>query len=177
MRVDAGREGDAVIKYFAYGSNMYSRRLAARVRSSRFYAIAWLANHRLAFHKRGSDGSGKCSVVSVDEAGGAVPGVVYAIDEADRRTLDGIEGVGHGYEAVWREVTVNGRSESVYLYVAEQYAVDDSVKPFCWYRDFVVAGAREHGFPEAYLRWLAGVSCVRDPRPDRERRNRRLLAE
>ncbi len=163
------------MKYFAYGSNMYSRRLAERISSCRFHAVAWLPEYRLAFHKRGSDGSGKCDVVYTGNPGDTVPGVVYEIGEADRRILDAIEGVGRGYLGTSRDVVVAGKRATVYLYVTDERAVDETVRPFCWYRDFVLAGAREHGFPEAYLRMLEGVGCDPDPRPERERLNRRLL--
>ena len=46
--------------YFAYGSNLSSARMAARVPSARVVARAQLPGHALRFHKVGRDGSAKC---------------------------------------------------------------------------------------------------------------------
>ncbi len=50
------------IKYFAYGSNMSSRRLMDRVPSAQFVSIGKLGEHRLRYHKKSKDGSGKCDI-------------------------------------------------------------------------------------------------------------------
>lgn len=49
-----------MIYYFAYGSNMLTERLIARTPSARPVGTSLLPGHRLTFHKRGRDGSGKC---------------------------------------------------------------------------------------------------------------------
>jgi len=39
--------------------------------------------------------------------------------------------------------------------------------PFDWYKAFVVAGALEHGLPDAYIRALQDVVATRDPNDER----------
>ena len=51
--------------YFAYGSNLCFPRLRARVPGVRALGPALLRGHELRWHKRGTDGSGKCSIVKV----------------------------------------------------------------------------------------------------------------
>jgi len=48
------------ILYFAYGSNMLSARLQERAPSATAIAIGKISGHRLCWHKRSRDGSGKC---------------------------------------------------------------------------------------------------------------------
>jgi gamma-glutamylcyclotransferase len=39
--------------------------------------------------------------------------------------------------------------------------------PYCWYRDFVIQGAIEHGLPPAYIEALAAQPFIQDPDPER----------
>ncbi|MEM8882763.1 MAG: gamma-glutamylcyclotransferase family protein [Planctomycetota bacterium] len=147
--------------YFAYGSNLSSRRLRARTPSARPVRVAALEGWSLRWHKRSLDGSGKCDIVP--EEGGTVWGVVYAIDLREKPRLDAAEGLGHGYE--------ERRVEHGWTYVATD--VDPSRMPYDWYKAFVVAGAREHGLPDAYVRGLEAVPARMDE--DRERARRQAL--
>ena len=74
------------ILYFAYGSNMSLRRLQARVSSAQSLGLGTLHNHAHAFHKIGTDGSGKCDIVSAENA--TVYGVLFDMPEAELATLD-----------------------------------------------------------------------------------------
>ena len=49
--------------YFAYGSNMLTERLKARVSSATPIGKANLSDHGLRFHKKSKDGSGKCDII------------------------------------------------------------------------------------------------------------------
>ena len=82
--------------YFAYGSNLHPARLAARVGRVPVVGTGVCAGRRLAFHKVGQDGTGKCDVPRVAEA--RVYGALYELGPAEWRQLDGIEGLGAGYE-------------------------------------------------------------------------------
>ena len=50
------------VLYFAYGSNMLSRRLAARVSSAHRIATGCVIGRKLTFDKVGRDASGKCDI-------------------------------------------------------------------------------------------------------------------
>ncbi|RMD60293.1 MAG: gamma-glutamylcyclotransferase, partial [Planctomycetota bacterium] len=54
--------------YFAYGSNMSTPRLRRRVSRAVPVATARLPGCRLAFHKLGADGSGKCDACPAGRA-------------------------------------------------------------------------------------------------------------
>ena len=63
--------------YYAYGSNMSTRRLLSRVPDARTLGRARLAGMRLVCNKPGRDGSGKANLV--EDAGAHVWGVLYDI--------------------------------------------------------------------------------------------------
>lgn len=169
------------LPYFAYGSNMLTRRLARRVPSARPVAPARLAGYRLSFHKRGLDGSGKATITATGRPGDRVHGVLFHLAAAERPTLDRIEG---GYEPrTVRVVVGNGRpgaphspGTSAMTYVGGDEHLDPALLPFPWYRDFVLAGAREHGLPATWLRRLESVGATADPDAGRARDNRAILA-
>jgi len=160
----------ADILYFAYGSNLHPARLAARLASPRLLGATRLDDHVLRFHKRGRDGSGKCSI---EPGSGCVHGALYALAPSDKGTLDRIEGVGAGYASTLVELPGKG---AVSTYVAMADAIDDSLLPFDWYLDLVLAGARFQRFPEAYLRALCSIATRPDPDEARAQEHARLLA-
>jgi gamma-glutamylcyclotransferase len=83
--------------YFAYGSNMSTLRLAVRVPSARRLCIGRLPEHRLMFHKKSSDGSGKCDAFCTGNTSDFVIGVLFDINESEKKALDNAEGLGKGY--------------------------------------------------------------------------------
>ena len=48
------------------------------------------------------------------------------------------------------------------MYEADDWAIDDSLRPYTWYKDFVVDGAKEHDLPEAYIKKLESVLADRN---------------
>ncbi len=157
--------------YFAYGSNLWQPRLEFRVGRVRALGVGRLADYCLRWHKRSADGSGKCDIVPV--ADDEVIGAVYELDASKLEVLDRIEGVGAGYERAEVRVVVDGRTVTAAAYVATQ--VDDTLLPYDWYRHLVLAGARRHGLPEAYIVRLGEQRFQLDPDPRRAAEQRRQL--
>ena len=167
------------MKYFAYGSNMLTRRLtdASRAPSAVACGVARAPGFIVRFHKVGADGSGKCTLIAAGGDAAAAFGVLYEVAEADGENLDRVEGV-HTGGYVRRSVQVrlaDARTTNAMTYVAGARHVDVSRVPFDWYRDLVVAGAIEHGLPAHYVAELARVSALPDPDAARAARARRLL--
>lgn len=157
------------ILVFAYGSNMLSARIQERCPSAQAVRVARLPGFELAWHKRSTDGSGKCDVVA-RTPGSAVFGVVYAVPRSEKAGLDRAEGLGAGYDERAASVWLQDNPMDVVLYVATD--TDAALRPYTWYRELVVAGAREHGLPYDYLRILHTAAAIEDP--DRERHTRKL---
>ena len=137
-------------RYFAYGSNLEPRRLRERIGEFRVYGAACLYGHRLAFNKRGRDGSGKANLMP--DSLGLVWGVVYELTPAAWPRLDRFEG---GYTRLRVQVEQSpGEGREAWTYASTRLS---GKPPFSWYREHVVQGARHHGLPDAWVAWLERV--------------------
>ena len=164
------------VVYFAYGSNMLTARLRERMPSCKPLGIAKLPGHALRFHKRSKDQSGKCNAFATDDDQ-SVMGVLFAFDPAERPTLDKAEGVGNGYEhATVTVINDQGRRQKVLTYLASPNAIDDSLAPYTWYKDFVLAGCAEHGLPADYVAvYVQSVEATEDLNRARDAKERAKL--
>jgi hypothetical protein len=153
--------------YFAFGSNMSSRRLKARAPSATLIGPGMLPGHRLAFHKVSKDGSAKCDVVP--SGSDRVRGVLFEIDAAEKPILDRAEGLGDGYEQKTVDVLLpSAVSASAFTYFATN--VDPGLQPYSWYKRHVLEGAREVRLPPDYIEILEQVDAIEDPNKEREAR-------
>jgi hypothetical protein len=149
--------------YFSYGSNLSASRLGARISAVRKVAVGVLDEHQLRFHKVShTDGSAKCDAFKTGDAGHFVLGAVFDVTQADRLSLDRYEGLHCGYEA--RDIRVrleDGSMLAAFTYCAT--LIDPALRPFDWYLEHVLRGAREHGFPHAYIQGIEAIECITDP--------------
>lgn len=154
--------GVSRIRYLAYGSNMWLRRIELRLGPCETIGIASLRGYALRFHKRGSDGSGKCDAFHTGNPADTLYGVVYSLNQAQRDMLDEFEGPGYAS----RDVSVRTQSGmlAAYAYVARAGHVDADLQPFSWYKAIVLAGAQAHGLPAHYIENLAAVRASPDRR-------------
>ncbi|MCP5142712.1 MAG: gamma-glutamylcyclotransferase [Gammaproteobacteria bacterium] len=162
------------MRYFAYGSNMSVARLRERAPSAEVVGVARLRQHQLRFHKVGTDGSGKCNIWRTGKGADVVFGVIYELDDADRPALDAAENLGTGYEIH----TVELELDDAGVTHAEAYVaipINDDLAPFDWYHALVVAGAREHQLPEAYIQDIEAQRVFADRDRERAHRHYRLL--
>ena len=156
--------------YFAYGSNMSSRRIANRIPSALLLGCGRLNGHQLRFHKVSKDGSAKCNVLDTDHPDHFVLGVIYKISPEHKQQLDLLEGLGQGYETKTVDIKMEtGLTQSGFVYFASR--IDCSLKPYDWYKQHVLIGANEHDFPESYISKIESVEAMPDkdePRASRE---------
>jgi AIG2-like family len=145
---------------FAYGSNMLTARMIARVPSACLLGPTILECFSLRWNKRSKDGSAKCSIEETGHREDVVWGVLYALAREDKKKLDEFEGLGRGYGERVVTVLAQGKPLRVSAYYATSITL--GVRPYDWYRDLVVAGAREHGLPPAYIRMLEAVPAIED---------------
>lgn len=159
---------------FAYGSNMCSGRLrdycvvpVARGRS------ASLQGYRVRFNKMSQkDGSGKANVEP--HPGGDVWGVLYMIPDAHLKRLD--DGEGPGYQRKRLPVRTPGNAMiEAWVYLARKPTNDPTLRPYTWYKRFLIEGAREHGLPAPYIEALERIEADQDKDQQRDL-EKRLLA-
>ena len=152
--------------YFSYGSNMSSRRLLERAPSATFLSIATLKEHRLRFHKKSRDGSGKCDAEHTANPNDCIMGVVFIMSASDKRELDRKECLGFGYKE--KTVTVmleNGDRIEASTYLAVE--TDAALNPYSWYKEHVLRGARENNLPHDYISIIENIRSLPDPDMDR----------
>ena len=158
------------ITYFAYGSNMSCKRLQKRVKSAKPKGRGVLRCHRLEFHKVSrKDGSGKCDIVPSNESD-VVWGRLYHIDDRDKGRLDRYEGVGYGYEK--KCVTVESESgepvRAMTYYVKDDTYKNPRLRPYTWYKQHVLVGAKEACLPPDYIKMIEEVEAIKDCDKKRE---------
>ena len=153
------------LTYAAYGSNLHPARLLKRTPTARLLGTACLPDWSLGFCKRSKDASGKCTIRPGSDG---VHVAIFELSAADKQVLDEIEGLGNGYSEILLDVPGFG---NCFSYVAESSHIDETLRPYDWYRELVLAGARLHGFPDDYVQRLEAVPTTADP--DGERAARR----
>ena len=143
--------------YFAYGSNLNPKQMAARCPGHRVVARASLPNYELRFRGYGRDWKG--AVGTIEPAPGkVVHGVLFELTPEHYATLDEYEGYdGPGlasnlYDRVEMEVVrEDGVRVPCLTYVIRPHPEGP---PSAKYRDAIVAGLRHHGLPAAYVEAL-----------------------
>jgi gamma-glutamylcyclotransferase len=146
------------IWYFAYGANMHDG--AFRVRRDIHpleHRSGHIRGYRLRFNLDGRP-RGKAAPANLHpDPEAEVWGVLYRITKRDLVRLDLTEGVpGRGYRHVLIEAEDrSGRMVQATTYIAQGKEFDG--KPSLRYITLLRQGARAHGLPESYIRFLDGV--------------------
>ena len=145
--------------YFAYGSNMSTTRLRARITGAEPIGAARIDGYLLRCNKRGKDGSGKANLVAAPVA--STWGVLFALASRDWAELDRCE---WGYDRLACEVTsAAGTAIAAQLYLARAPEPHE-IAPFDWYREHCLEGAREHRLPGSVIEVIVGWTVELDRR-------------
>ena len=154
------------VLYFAYGANMFSRRIKESIApSATAIDIGYVEGRRFSFGKVSRDGSGKCDIEATNSPKDRAYGVLYRISVKEKSNLGKAEGLGIGYsEANIQVVTPTGAHSAVTYVASYKEAV---LRPYQWYKALVVAGAVEHGLPVEYCEWLRTFEAQADANVDR----------
>jgi type I restriction enzyme S subunit len=160
---------------FAFGSNMCSGRF-------RDYGVspegpgrpAKLTGYCLVFNKKSTDDkSGKANVIPRE--GSDVWGVLYAISDDDLSKLDRGEG---GYRREQLQIRLSDNANATaWVYVAKKPSDDPALRPYTWYKRFLIEGAREHSLPAEYIATLENINATQDANAQRDRRKRALACQ
>ncbi len=152
-----GRASDEVW-YFAYGANMDDRTFRVRRGiQARETLSGHIKGYRLRFNLDGRP-KGKAAPANLHpDPEAEVWGVLYRITRRDLMRLDWTEGVpGRGYRHNLVEVEdADSRLLQAVTYMAQGNEVDG--KPSLRYITLLRNGARAHGLPETYIRFLESV--------------------
>ena len=160
---------------FAYGSNLHDRRIRLHVSSARPVTIGYVEQRQIRFHKRSKDGSAKADAAFTAVPSDRVWGVVYRLSRDQKPELDKYESLGIGYDQELVAVSTKNGSIKAWMYVARRDAIDETLKPYSWYCDYVIAGAQEHRLPFCYITKLMGVETTVDPDSKRREHNQQQI--
>jgi hypothetical protein len=112
------------------------------------------------WHKKSADNSGKCDILATGFAIDIVWGVLFEVALSEKPALDRAEGLGSGYEQkAVKILSCSGPMDAIAYYAT---SIDSSRAPYTWYKSLVVAGAREHKLPSAYVMELESVLSIAD---------------
>lgn len=146
--------------YFAYGPNMSVERVEPHVPTARMIGPALARNKRLAFNKRGVDGTGKANLT--DDPNSVVWGVLYEIDMDDLKRLDQSEG---GYEPIEIQVMTDHEGGlRATAYVAANAC--EELLPLEAYKAVIVDAAYQAQLPEDYIEGLEKIESQAGPNQD-----------
>lgn len=148
------------LKYFAYGSNMLHYRLWERVPSCRVLDRVSLTGYSLNYFIRGADDSGKCNIIQTGNLSDQVHGVVFEMATSELHHLDAAEGDSYTKQ----ELVLSGENadHKAFAYLGNSDFIDESLKPFDWYKAIVIEGAKSQNLPDGYIASLSQVSAVED---------------
>jgi len=131
---------------------MNTERITERCSSSRFMSRAKLNGWKLLFNKRSKDKSGKANLIYTGDKS-LVWGVIFDISEDQKPILDKAEGLGKGYDEYKLRV-INDLEQEIdcvcYIATDEKY-LDNNLKPYDWYKEYCLIGAKQHNLHEDYI--------------------------
>jgi gamma-glutamylcyclotransferase len=165
----------ADLYYFAYGSNLHPVRLAERVPSSRHLCTVRLDCHRLAFNKRGRDGSGKCNILCTENPDDYVYGAIFRLLHEEKERLDHFEGRGKGYRVSQIQIEHDDTLYNCFTYAAQSSHIDNTVLPYDWYRELVILGAEYLAMPDDYIDGFREIECIADMLEARRTQHHELI--
>jgi cation transport regulator ChaC len=153
------------IWYFAYGSNMatsiFLERRRMRPLQNRW---GWLEGYRLCFNLPVGPGERGVANLQPDPAGRTC-GVLHLLEPDEFDRLDRTEGVPGGlYRRIAVDVFAEGK-ERLAAFTYQSSFASEGRKPSQRYIGLLLEGARQHGLPTEYVRFLESFELARDERP------------
>lgn len=141
--------------YFAYGSNLCVRQMAARCPDAGDPRPAVLSNHDWLINERG--------VATVEPCrGGEVHGVLWRLSDRDLTVLDSAEGVPVRYRRDELDVHTDSGALPAWVYIDHRVTPGP---PRPGYLSRIIDGASHHGLPQRWIDFLHRWDPARWPVP------------
>uniref|UniRef100_A0A8D9B8X9 gamma-glutamylcyclotransferase n=1 Tax=Cacopsylla melanoneura TaxID=428564 RepID=A0A8D9B8X9_9HEMI len=150
--------------YFAFGSNLNSKRIHVNNPSAKRKGVGLLKNYRLDFNRYSERWKGSVATVVPDQDE-EVWGALWEIDVKDMDNLDSQEGVHIGWYRVFQpqiqtnndNQTVQCRSYHLIDQPPKQTPLPEERYPSKLYHEVIVEGAVETQVPREYLKRLENI--------------------
>jgi hypothetical protein len=85
---------------------------------------------------------------------------VYRLDTGEQSALDRAE---TGYDRVAVNVTTPSGAREAFTYRARADHIEPALRPYAWYREIVLLGARLQRLPAAYVARIEALEVCDDP--------------
>ena len=147
-----------MVYYFAYGSNLSEKQIRKRCPDSRLIEKAVLKRYRFDF--RAYSESWKCCVADiVQDEKKEVWGLIYEVNDNNLRNLYTHEGHPTFYKRVKVKV-INEQGEGKEVFVYEVVHKKPFIKPSKKYINIIKDAAKQHKFPEDYIKYLEDIETI-----------------
>ena len=166
-----------MIYYFAYGSNLHPMRFMERASSAELIGVTKHHQHSLTFHKKSDDGSSKCNMLHTGDESDLIYGAIYKLKADHKAELDRFEGKGYGYLDNQIKLQHNGDEHTCFTYLAQQSHIVENLKPYHWYKQLVLLGAKYLKFPDSYISTIKAIESTDDPDLNRKREREALIEQ
>ena len=149
------------MKYFAYGSNMNSKRMEDREINFSKRELAILKDHELCFNKQAFHNPSEGYANLSPEKDKVTEGILYEIDDKDIVKLDKFEGYPNHYikKAIKVELA-NGNEVDALVYIARPDKIKDDLKPIKEYLSYLKQG--KDLLSENYYNFLQSLDTLED---------------
>ena len=87
--------------------------------------------------------------------------MLYEIQDADLARLDKGEGTGYNRSKLTVR-TADGIPVEAWIYIATKPITTHQLRPYTWYKRFLVEGAQEHLLPLEYITGLRAIDAMID---------------
>ena len=165
-----------IVIIFSFGSNMSLNRLRKRTPSAEKFDIGYIEGYEFKCNKISRDGSGKANIVKGSMLESNVWGVLYTIKDSEKIDLDRVEGLGFGYHEDNLQIKSNNNSiVQAQVYIADEEVCDDNLKPYDWYKAYIINGAKNNKLPHEYLKLLENLPIQIDKDEERRMMNYNIL--
>jgi gamma-glutamylcyclotransferase (GGCT)/AIG2-like uncharacterized protein YtfP len=159
-----GSRGEAVLWYFAYGSNLHRAIfIDQRKMSPLATRWGWLGGYRLCFNI--PVGPGERGVANVEsDMHARVCGALYLLSAEQAEHLDRTEGVNFG---IYRRLPVEVLTETderITAFAYQSALTIEGRKPSPRYMNLLLEGASQHGLPAAWTDFLRSFELAVDER-------------
>lgn len=130
------------MKYFAYGSNMSSKRMYERKIDFSYRESGILKNYKLVINKISYKNPeiGFANIIKDNES--EVEGIIYDVNEKDIKKLDKYEGYPKHYSKYFIEIkSEDDKYKNCLIYIANpEWVVTGEIKTMKGYKDYILEG-------------------------------------
>jgi gamma-glutamylcyclotransferase len=98
-------------------------------------------------------------------------GVLYAVSENDLQLLDDGE---KGYSRERLPILIDKVAADAWVYIASSPDNSPGLRPYSWYKRFLVEGAKDHALPAEYIAELEEIDAAQDKNTERDRNKRSI---